>query len=612
MSARRTRLYSPTVRWVLQIAGGCIVIALAWYASSVAVLEETARSGRHRLELYAQTLQATIEQYEYLPFVLTLNKDIQAFLGGRRDEAFADELNRYLFKVRLASRTNEIFIVDAGGMAVLSSNFETPQSYIGNSYSFRPYFRQASVGQQGRFYGVGTTTGIPGYFLSLPVYIDKKFVGAVIVKVSLHILEEAWRAATDTVFVVDANGVTFLSSVPDLKFRVLKPLSDRAKQTIEMTAQYPLNDLRPMEAERTSLPFSADIARFKNSEARNLGNVLIQDRLIERHGWTMMLLSPQHNTAFVMLAMLSAFVAYVALLTMVHYVLLQSRRFTENFEAKERLQRAHDELELKVRERTVDLQLSNERLMRESTERTQMETALVATRNELAEANKLAALGQMATGIAHELNQPLAALRTFSENTLRFLERGDYAEATGNIGHITSLVERMAQQTSELRAFTSRHRGPLGVASLQKAIRNALLLLESMLNENEVTVEVSVPDADISVPCDAIGLEQIFGNLVANAVDALNGAKTFKPVIEIVLALEPNNTAMVRLSDNGPGITDNHKVRIFEAFYSTKRRGLGLGLAIVKTIVTESGGNISVADRDGGGTVFSLVWPVAD
>ncbi len=606
------RLRSRTIRWGFQIAVGGMVILLAWYVSSLMVIQEATRSGRHRLELYAQTLQATIEQYEYLPFVLTLNKDVQAFLGGRRDEAFADELNGYLLKVRIASRTNEIFIVDAEGTAVLSSNSETPQSYVGNSYSFRPYFQQAARGQQGRFYGVGSTTGIPGYFLSLPVYVDKKFVGAVVVKLSFNILEEAWRAATDNIFVIDANGVTFLSSIPDLKFGILNPLTPEAKQAIEKTLQYPLKDLRLIEIDRTVMPFYADIGRFKRSEARNLGNVLIQDRLLERHGWTMMLLSPQQNMAFVILATLSALIAYIAFLTIVHYVSLQSRRFTENLEAKERLQRAHDELELKVRERTVDLQLTNERLTRESIERTQMEATLAATRNELAEANKLAALGQMATGIAHELNQPLAALRTFSENTQRFLERGNYTEASSNIGHITSLVERMAQQTSELRAFTSRHRGPLGIASLQKAVRNALLLLESVLNENNVTVEVQAPEADLPVPCDAIGLEQIFGNLVANAIDALSGAKTPNPTILITLSVEAGNMTTVQLSDNGPGISAEQKSRVFEAFYSTKRRGLGLGLAIIKTIITESGGTISIADRAGGGTVFSLVWPVTN
>ncbi len=270
--------------------------------------------------------------------------------------------------------------------------------------------------------------------------------------------------------------------------------------------------------------------------------------------------------------------------------------------AREALQRANGELEVKIAERTADLQASNARLTAEIHERQQAEDTLRKAQDELVQAGKLAVIGQMSTSIAHELNQPLAALRTLSGNTVRFLQRGKLETASTNLATINELVDRMGRITASLRAF-ARRSDDAGQASLAKAVDAALLILHGRLEQDPPTLHRHFDDVRLGI--DQTRLEQILVNLLANALDAMSGQADRQLWLE---GRREEERYVLRVRDNGPGIPPAARVHLFEPFFTTKpgEHGLGLGLTLSASLATAAGGSLSVQHPESGGTAFEL------
>jgi two-component system C4-dicarboxylate transport sensor histidine kinase DctB len=284
-------------------------------------------------------------------------------------------------------------------------------------------------------------------------------------------------------------------------------------------------------------------------------------------------------------------------------------------------QAAYAELNERVAERTADLSAANARLQTEVGERTRAENELRAAHDELVQTSKLAALGQMAAGITHELNQPLAALRAFSDNTRVLLERGDQAAARENLESISALTERMGKITNQLKLFVGRAQPRTAKAPVARAVRNALNVLQKRLLPVvlEVTIRVAdgVHDAvceplDLSADhpellayCDDLRLEQALINLIGNALDAVGAVVDPRIAIEVAASL---STFAITVRDNGPGIPADVLPRLFEPFFTTKGmgQGLGLGLAIASSIALDCGGSLVARDLPEGGAAFVL------
>lgn len=280
------------------------------------------------------------------------------------------------------------------------------------------------------------------------------------------------------------------------------------------------------------------------------------------------------------------------------------RRIAERLNAQQALKRAYDELEVKVGQRTADLLDANRLLQAEVRERERAEQTLLQAQAELVQSGKLAAIGQMAAGVTHELNQPLAALQTFSDNTKVFIARGRNAEALENLSTISDLVKRLGYITSQLKAFARRSADARKPVDMRQAFVQTMLQMRTRHDSGRLLVSESWPERPVIVLCNAVGLEQVFTNLVSNAMEAVPQDR------QVQLALEVRHVGgqvVARLSDNGPGIAPATLERIFDPFYTSKDHGLGLGLSISAGIIRAAGGTLQARNRaDGAGAEFTI------
>jgi len=585
-----------------------LAFAVAWLAAtavvSIATWEFTYRRERDGLRANAAVqsvadagaLQSALEKFETLPFVMSLHPAVADALLHPESRDGVQALDRYLFEIQQRARIAAAYVVQADGLTIAASNANSPQTFVGNNYRFRPYMQSAMRGSTGRFYGIGTTTSAPGYFLAQPVHAGSAapaVIGAVVIKIDLQDFEKSWPVEADPVALVDANGIVFLSNIADWKYRSIAPLGAAALEQIRLTQQYT----------------GKDIARVLVPGARWAA----QDRVVQPVGvlgW--------HLIRFVSVsearrAAMNAAVAASLSLTIAGLLALvvdQRQRHRKIAAASRReLERASAQLEQRIAERTQELVRANDDLEQRYRDVHATEQLLRETQSELVQAGKLAMLGQMAAGMTHELNQPLTALRVFADNAIAFLDRGDAPSARENLGHIANAAGRMGRLIGQLKGFARKSPGSTGAVDLATSIENSALLLRSDFAEADAALEVRIVQAAVVIG-DPIRVEQVLINLMRNALDAVKSCA----VRRVVVSLSSDDRAMLRISDSGPGITPQVREHLFEPFFTTKLpgAGLGLGLAISASIVQAMNGELVVSEGDEGGAAFTLLLPLAE
>jgi len=299
-------------------------------------------------------------------------------------------------------------------------------------------------------------------------------------------------------------------------------------------------------------------------------------------------------------AMMAAFLAEAAVASAVLLLLHRRRRARRLLEEKERIRA---ELERRVAERTAELSRSNALLRGEVEERLRAEADLRRAQDDLVQAAKLATLGQTAAGIAHEVNQPLAAMRTYSDNAAVLLARGRTEDAKANLASISALTERIARITQDLKGFARKASGAVEPVSVQASVAAAMALLDHRIRRQGARVSTDLPEAEIRVWAEQVRLEQVLVNLLQNGLDALKGAADPEIRVSVEAA---GDRVVVAVSDNGPGIRTEDAPRAFSAFFTTKSDGLGLGLSISRGIAEDFGGSLAYRERPGGGAVFAM------
>lgn len=581
-------------------------------------IAELSATGLHRLDLYSSSLEREIGKFAFLPGTLSLERDVTDLLRHPDERSLAANVSTYLERLNERAGTLAIYVINADGRVVAASNARRGDSYVGEELAFRPYFRDAMATGTGRFFGIGTTRGEPGYYLASSLGDAETVLGVAVIKVSLEQLEKTWTTVEAPAMVSDENGIVILGSVADWKFTALRPLDESTRQAFDRTQQYNRRALKPLGIrEIAELDHGARLVSIARSGPEVVsvypvsGRFLAQSRPLPGTPWTLTVFSQLEQVDDIAQSRALVAIVCTACLFMLGLVINERRRhLKERLAAREALQKAHDELERKVDERTADLSAANQLLQEEVAERIRAERTLRAAQEELVQAGKLAVIGQLSTGIAHELNQPLAALRTLSGNGLRFLERGDLATAGANLERIAQLADRMGRITGQLRSFARKSTGEAQPFVLSQSVDNALNLLEPRLRQTGAEIIRHCPSPPPMAMGDANRLEQVLVNLIGNALDAVEGESA--PRIEIDCEIVGKRVRLT-VRDHGPGLGPDVQSRLFEPFFTTKAAGvgLGLGLAISADILRDLGGTLSGINHPAGGAIFTLELALA-
>ncbi|WP_353556592.1 ATP-binding protein [Paraburkholderia terrae] len=600
-------------------AGLAYVAALHYYSRTHA--NEVAQ----RASLYALTLESQLARYESLPRIAALDPVLARLLAKPDDPALQRAANAYLKAVQTNADLSAAYVMDMSGKTLAASNWDEVGSFVGFDYAFRPYFIDAMKRGTGRFYGVGNTTKKAGYFLAVPVSAGsgagRRMVGVVAIKASLDDYESALAKSGDIVLFVDGDNVAFLSSVPAWRYRALAPLSDAARRALQQTQQYGDAALVALSA-RPAMTERADAAQSGREGQVGPDKLFVAPpgqgskwfhlhyRPVGPLGWKVAILTDDaDDERSAMFAAISAGAATALVFALIWAARLRNSRNQERLRARAALQQAQRDLEQRIAERTAELTRANAALEEKVDALDDARRILRDTRDTAIQAGKLAALGQMAAGITHELNQPLAAVMTLSSNAIRMTELDRPEDLKKNLTLINELAARMGKIISHVKAFArndATSREPVAIAD---SLQQALALIESHRKAAGVTVRVaSVPD-DVVVLASPIRIEQVFVNLLTNAIDASAAAAARR---EVLVTTEIVDTRVrISIADSGPGIAPHTMSRLFEPFFTTKPsgKGLGLGLVISQAIVDEFGGRLEAknsrdVDSGLGGAVF--------
>lgn len=573
--------------WILLFA--VLAAGLVWESTRLAyndALDELIETGEERLTLIDGTLVAALNQYAYLPYILAENREIRCLLGK---EDLTEYVNRYLEALSVEAGCEALFIMDKEGNTIAVSNWNEPQTYFGENYGFRPYFLSAKAGKKGWHYGVGATTGVPGYFMSRPVFKADQFIGAVIVKVDLAPLQEDWKKGGETVLVSDANGITFLSSRNDLRYHTMTPLTDTQLKAIQVSRLYGDQSL--------------DLLGIENKKELNKGQTIVRlnriqylmlSRALPEQNWQLHYLMPLAQVQEWRQAV--GFIGGIlALLLLALAMYLRERKQKQISRRKAKEAGAMREINL--------------RLQDEINERTRTEKALRDAQEELVQTGKLAALGHMAAGIVHELNQPISAIRTHAASAQLLLDRKQFDKVKNTFAAIARMTEHMSSITTQLKTFA--HQSPTGPkqALLQECMDEALIMTAPLISEHNISLIKSIPDRPVQLAGDRVRIRQVLVNLIRNAVDAMHDSSLRK----LEITVEPEEKEVeISVSDSGVGISEQALNELFTPFFTTKEvgEGLGLGLSISYRIISDLGGSVRAWNLPGGGACFIIRLPV--
>ncbi|HEN4835124.1 TPA: sensor histidine kinase [Klebsiella pneumoniae] len=545
---------------------------------------ELTEQNRQTLDLYVANLLGTLSRYEVLPRILGDLPALRAALQHAEEPYVRDSANRLLKKLRKQTGADVIYLMATDGNTLAASNWDEEDSFVDRNFAFRPYFRQAMEGRLGRFFGLGTTSGKRGYYFGAAVRDGDQVLGVLVVKVDLDHTETLWGSTPEQLLVTDNFGVVILTSRPDWRFRATRGLGVDEREQIAFDQPYPT--LYPQDL------------------TLNIDAWLIQSRELKETGWTVRILAPVSLVERPVRTVVAIGAATLLALLLWLGLLMQRRRhFLERLALDSQ---ARQQLEQRVLERTRDLEALNSRLKVEVLEREQAQQELVRAQDELLQAGKLSALGTMSASISHELNQPLAAIRSYADNARVLLDHERVDEARDNLRLISELTARMASIIAHLRAFARRDQHAPERVALQPALDDALALLAKRRQAMGVELIRDLPEATLWVQAGETRLRQILANLLANALDAL-GERPQPRRIWLRAELEGDGV-LLTLRDNGPGFSAEALQRAREPFFTTKTstQGLGLGLAICDTLTRALGGELRMSNHAEGGAQLGL------
>ncbi|MBH9329319.1 two-component system sensor histidine kinase DctB [Pseudomonas aeruginosa] len=574
-------------RWRSLVILALLLAPLLWplqYFAERYYSEQLAEQNRQTLDLYVANLLGTLRRYEELPQILGGLPVLRQALQQPGDPLLQKIANEALADIRRRTGADVIYLLQPDGTTQVASNWAQADSFVHRNFAFRPYYREAMQGRLARFFGLGTTSIKRGYYFASAVKEGSRIIGVLVVKVDLEHIERLWGNSPEQLLVIDNYGVVILSSREDWRFHASRPLSAAERDEIHANIPYPVQDPKPLRLQQSAW--------------------LSQSRTLPETGWPVSIYAPRTLIERpVRSVLLIGGATLLALLLLLTLLTLSRRHYLDRIALEAEAKR---QLEERVLERTRELENANAQLQQEVHEREQAQRELMRAQDEVVQAGKLTALGTMAASISHELNQPLAAIRSYADNARVLLDHQRTEDARGNLEQISDLTTRMASIIAHLKAYARGVRRAPENVQLQPAIEDALSMLASRRRAMNVELLRDVPDAPLWVQAGETRLRQILGNLLTNALAAL--AEKAPPRRLWVIASQDQHGVILTLRDNGPGFSEDALAHAHEPFFTTKTtaKGLGLGLAICDNLLRALGGRLEMGNHLEGGAVVRL------
>ncbi|WP_195908443.1 ATP-binding protein [Novosphingobium sp. Gsoil 351] len=565
-----------------------------WAVSSAAQIAQLAANERMRAN--AGLFESELQKYRLLPLVLAENSDVISLVESH-DPNVAKQLNGKLRFLAQHTGSEVIYVIDSSGITLSASNFDLPTSFVGQNFAFRPYFRRALIDRSAEYFARGLVSGQPGLFFAQAVSNGR---GVIVVKISLDRLEAIWGHQPGITIIRDPDGIITAASIKDWVLHPSRPLSPAARQKAQKTLQFGAT----MPA---SLSFALPPPTLAGSSDQDIvvlppnRRYAIASTSLQMDEWILSSLEPM-DAALRDARLRAQVIGLVVILILVLCLGLTIR----SVERRRLLVSSRRTLEREVKRQTAELRDTNQQLVAEVSEREAASRRLRTARDELAQANRLGSIGQITAGVAHEINQPVAAIRTFAENAKVLIDKSDTVETQRNLDVIIDLTSRIGDITTELRNFARRDPPPIGEINLGDALDGALILIGDRLRgEGVALVMPKELAASVMVLADRVRLEQVVINLLQNSLDAL--AETEDRRIEIRLETRPDRpNVRLTFDDSGPGVPAGMRTTLFEPFVTGKKQGLGLGLGIAQNIVREFGGELEMTASRFGGAAFCV------
>ncbi|TNF64724.1 MAG: sensor histidine kinase [Rhodobacteraceae bacterium] len=549
----------------------CAAIGTVWVTNSWLTDRFTATTKNRaelRLALYSGNILSELRRNAIVPQLLSRDPTLIAALNSRDYSTSSQRLISFVEEIGAAS----LMLLDRDGRTVAA----TDRSRLGAMHGTEPHFVDAMRTNATVFSTTRREAGNYSFTYSRRLESGAQVLGVIVVEVDLAKFERAWAGFTEALVVTDSQGTIILSTEP--RWRGLSEAEALALQTPQSAIERAIR----ATADWTALPADA----YLQGEA-----VIRSEARIPFQGWRL--------TSFTTYASVRERVNGVLALEIMGFAILLALVFY--FLSRKTASR----MVLFQRE-SAELRALNARLQREIAERERVQATLEVAEQTLAQSSKLAALGEMSAAVSHELNQPLAAMKTYLAGARLLLRRNRPEEALASFGRIDDLIERMGAITRQLKSYARKGSQQLSPVNMGDALASALSMMEPQLRQRKVRIARILPDGPVRVMGDRVRIEQVMINLLRNALDATKAVAD--PEIEIILAA--GQTATLTVRDNGPGIEDLDA--LFEPFYTTKQPGdgVGLGLAISSGIVNDLGGRLTARNAQSGGAVFEMQLPI--
>ena len=548
-------------------------VAVVWVTNQLLTerfTESTRSRAEVRLALYSGNILSELQRNQIVPQLLARDPEL---IGALNSDDYAQSSQR-LISYRDEIDAAGLILLDGGGRAVAATN----RQILGSQHRSAPYFVDALRASDTVFTTNVTENGTRLFSYSRKIQNRGETIGVIVVELNLQQFEAAWAGFTDAVIVTDSEGRIILSTegtwrgLSENEALELRSAPTAIQRAVRATADW------------TVLPIDTYVAGQP---------VMRHEARVGFQGWRMASFTTYSGVR-------ERVNAFIALEIMGFAIILAVGFYFASRKATSRL--------VVFQRESAELRKLNAALQREIAEREKAERNLEVAEQTIQQSSKLAILGEMSAAVSHELNQPLAAMKTYLAGAKLLLQRNRSDEALSSFQRIDDLIERMGAITRQLKSYARKGGDEFEVIDVRDSASSALSMMEPQLRQRNMAINSLLPRDPVYVKADRIRLEQVLINLLRNALDATKGVTD----PEVTLVLSASDDVVITVRDNGIGIDDLDS--LFEPFYTTKAPGdgVGLGLAISSGIVTDLGGRMTAKNGPSGGALFEISLPLAD